>query len=245
MMRLKEDEKFLFQEKTVLTLLFIYHKEVTYISEVSSNIESTFSHTNKIVKRLENLELLSSVFEGRSRFLQLTPQGYFFAQKLAEAVNIYRSDASFIYPEGYVPTRPKDKINATGSFSSIPSDLINPVDGFENSVNSNNSNNSDNPNNSDKSYSIESVSSAKPPEILTLSDRIQFFGARIKEVYDELIEAGADKESILRRLGPFDRELKIIGRELKKISKDDDSAAEMAAAYRAAEMQYLFYLGKE
>lgn len=223
-MRLKEDEIFLFQEKTVLTLLFIYHREVTYISEVSSNIESTFSHTNKIVKRLENLELLTSVFEGRSRFLQLTPQGYFFAQKLAEAVNICRSDESFVYPEGYVPARSNEKISVD-SVSFVSSDTMN-LNSFENPD------------------SIESVSS-KLPEMLTLSDRIQFFSARIKEVYDELIETEADKEAILKRFGPFDRELKIIGRELEKINQDDESAAEMAAAYRAVEMQYLFYLGKE
>ncbi|MDR2945020.1 MAG: hypothetical protein LBU81_08110 [Methanosarcinales archaeon] len=97
-MKLTVDEKFLFQEKTVSSFLFIYRKEVTYISEVSVNIESTFAHTNKIVKRLESLGFLSSVFEGRNRFLKLTPKGYAFAQKLSEAVEISLSDEIFSYP---------------------------------------------------------------------------------------------------------------------------------------------------
>lgn len=134
-MKLTGDEKFLFQEKTVLALLFIYQKEVTYISEVSSNIESTFSHTNKIVKRLENLELLTSVFEGRSCFLKLTPQGYLFAQKLAEAVSICRSDEVFIYPESYVPAQSNGSaIQNDSVFSDNQTDSLE-INSFENTEN--------------------------------------------------------------------------------------------------------------
>ncbi len=221
-MKFTADEKFLFQEKTVSAFLFIYRKEVTYISEVSANIESTFAHTNKIVKRLENIGFLSSVFEGRSRFLKLTPKGYAFAQKLSEAFEVCRSDELFNYPEGYNPVR---QIQSDVSADAVFSLEINE----ESAV-------------SEK----KTLSKIKIPDgPLSTADRIKLFSLRIKEVYDELVETDADKTTFLRRLGPFDRELKIIGTEIEKHDADDSSAAELTASYRAAEMQYFFYLGKE
>lgn len=224
-MKLTADERFLFQEKTVSVFLFIYRREVTYISEVSANIESTFAHTNKIVKRLENIGFLSSVFEGRSRFLKLTPKGYAFAQKLSEAFDVCQSDELFSYPEGYEPARRVETadsgIYAETSLSQEINEQLSVPD-------------------------PKTASKIKIPEgPLSTADRIKFFGLRIKEVYDELIEINADKTTFLRRLGPFDRELKIIGSEIEKSDPTDESAAELQAAYRAAEMQYSFYLGKE
>lgn len=223
-MKLTADERFLFQEKTVSAFLFIYRKEVTYISEVSGNIESTFAHTNKIVKRLESLGFLSSVFEGRSRFLKLTPKGYAFAQKLSEAFEVCRSGQIFVYPEGYEPVRRKEPTD-----SGISADISFSQETEQPSVSEK------------KTFSQIKI----PDGPLSTADRIKLFGLRIKEVYDELVENEADKTTFLRRLGPFDRELKIIGAEIEKSDPSDESAAELQAAYRAAEMQYSFYLGKE
>ncbi|WNY28368.1 hypothetical protein MmiEs2_05530 [Methanimicrococcus stummii] len=228
-MKLTADEKFLFQEKTVSALLFIYRIEVTYISEVSENIESNFAHTNKIIKRLESMGFLSSVFEGRSRFLKLTPKGYAFAQKLSAAFEVCKSDETFEFPEGYVPERKIQTADEDFTDSLSASALSgNSAPVFENKF--------VNP----KPKSKSNLSGAP----LSIMDRIKVFGLKIKEIYDELIEADADKDLFQKRFGEFDRELKIIGAEIEKLGSDDESKKELLAAYRAAEMQYSFYLEK-
>ena len=231
------NEKFLFQEKTSAALIFIYRKEVTYISEVSSNIDSTFSHTNKIIKRLEDIGLLSSVFEGRSRFLQLTPQGYFLAKSLSDALDTFRSSDEFSFPEGYLPTR-RDEAELT---SAVPAshDFFNyetPDSAFTSDSSAFSS--------ASVSSDISEVLAAKTASSI-LFDRLRFFGTRIKEIYDELIDAAADPDLILQKLGPFDRELKMIYQEIGNLNSDEESLPDLTAAYRAAEMQYSFYLGKK
>ena len=231
------NEKFLFQEKTSAALIFIYCKEVTYISEVSSNIDSTFSHTNKIIKRLEEIGLLSSVFEGRSRFLQLTPRGYFLAKHLSESVDVFRSSQEFTFPEGYLPTR-RDEAK--------PTSVILASNDFFNYKGPDSSAFSDSPAFSSASVSSDiSEASASKTASSILFDRLRFFGTRIKEIYDELIDAAADPYLILQKLGPFDRELKMIYQEIENLNSDEESLPDLTAAYRAAEMQYSFYLGKK
>ena len=220
-MKLNDSEKFLIHEKTLLALLFIYRKEVTYISEVSANIDSTFSHTNKIIKRLEEMGYISSLFEGRTRFLQLTPKGYYYTKQLEAAFEICRSDETFEFPEGYVPTRQED-----------PGENIAETEQSTPSIHSENQSDSG----SEKS---------RPIETHTLAGRIQLFCHRIQEIYEEQTEAEADTESFLQKLGPYDRELKMIGREIEKLEPSEPSAFVLTSAYRAAEMQYKFYLGKE
>jgi len=224
-MKFNDDEKFLFQEKTSSALVFIYRKEVTYISEVASNIDSTFSHTNKIIKKLSEIGLLSSVFEGRSRFLQLTPRGYYFAKNLSEAVEIFNSDEEFEFPDGYIPTRqeeilPETSENQDSVFMPAPS--------------------------VPSASSAPSSTSASPDmnSPVTLAGQIQLFSIRIKEIYENLTESGAHDEILLRNLGPYDRELKIIAREIEKLDPANETTADVMSAYRAAKMQYSFYLGK-
>ncbi|MCL2141698.1 MAG: hypothetical protein FWH46_02300 [Methanimicrococcus sp.] len=221
-MKLSDSEKFLIHEKTFLALLFIYQKEVTYISEVSANIDSTFSHTNKIIKRLEELGYISSVFEGRTRFLQLTPHGYYYAKYLESAFETCRSEEIFEFPEGYVPTRKEEENENNGDQSAQSTSSIH----FENK--------------SDSGFE-----KSPPIETHTLAGRIQLFCLRIQEIYEEQTEAGADTKTLLQKLGPYDRELKMIGREIEKLDPSDPSAFVLTSAYRAAEMQYKFYLGKE
>ena len=247
------DEKFLFQEKTSSALIFIYRKEVTYISEVSSNIDSTFSHTNKIVKRLEEIGLLSSVFEGRSRFLQLTPRGYFLAKSLSEALETFRSSDEFIFPEGYLPTRkeePAVQSNTVSEFFNYETltPFVSPF-GSDSSSSSSSSSPSSSPSSSSSSLFSSSKEKTNASAVKTASsvlfDRLQFFCFRIKEIYSGLEDSNADEELILQKLGPYDRELKLISRGIEKLDADDAFRPELAAAYRAAEMQYSFYLGKK
>jgi len=239
-MKFNDDEKFLFQEKTSSALVFIYRKEVTYISEVASSIDSTFSHTNKIIKRLSEIGLLSSVFEGRSRFLQLTPRGYYFAKNLSEAVEIFNSEEEFEFPEGYIPTRKEEVLQVTAenhdsAFVQAPLDSSVPSDSFVPSA---------------SSALFASHAPASPPAFsdmnspVALAGRIQLFSIRIKEIYDNLTESGANDEILLRNLGPYDRELKIIAREIEKLDPADETTGDVISAYRAAKMQYSFYLGK-
>ena len=228
-MTFDSNEKFLFQEKTSSALIFIYQKEITYISEVSSNIDSTFSHTNKIVKRLEDIGLLNSVFEGRSRFLQLTPRGYFLAKSLSNSLDVYRSAEEFTFPEGYLPVRQEEEI--------LPLQKNVEQDVFDDSKLSTNS--------STPIFENRIEAPLMSVESMTLSDRLRFFSAHIKEVYESLIESGADPDLFLRKLGPYDRELKMISREIEKLNPEEASTVELASGYRAAEMQYAFYLGKK
>lgn len=218
-MKFNDDEKFLFQEKTGSALVFIYQKEVTYISEVAANIDSTFSHTNKIIKRLQEIGLLTSVFEGRSRFLQLTPRGYYFAQHFSEALDIFRSPDEVEFPDGYVPTRREEELPPVPAEIS---DISLPV-----------------------SESAAPVSASAADSPVTLAGRIQLFSIRIKEIYEAQTALGADAETLLRNLGPYDRELKMLSREISKLDPDDEMTPDVLSAYRAAEMQYSFYLGKE
>ncbi len=80
---LNKDERLIFQEKLPAALLFISETRITYISEVSTAINSNFAHTKKVITRLENLKLVSSFMQGRTRYLHLTPKGY----HLAELIN--------------------------------------------------------------------------------------------------------------------------------------------------------------
>jgi len=228
-------EKFLFQEKTSSALIFIYHKEITYISEVSANIDSTFSHTNKIVKRLEELGLLSSVFEGRSRFLQLTPRGYFLAKSLSEALDVFRSSEEFVFPEGYQPTRQEEH----PAQPDAASDFFN----YENLIPSVSTLGSDSVSASFSENKADT--SAVKTASSVLFDRLRFFCLRIKEIYGGLADSETDGEFLLQKLGPYDRELKMISREIENLDAGDACLPELTAAYRAAEMQYSFYLGKK
>ena len=230
-MKLNDSEKFLIHEKTFLALLFIYQKEVTYISEVSENIDSTFSHTNKIVKRLEELGYVSSVFAGRTRFLQLTPRGYHYAKQLEAAFEICRSEEMFEFPEGYAPTRKEEKADANIADTSAQSASVSAQPAS--------------PIHFDNPSASESFEKSHPFETHTLAERIQLFCYRIQEIYEEQTDARADSETLLQKLGPCDRELKMIGREIEKLEPSDPSAFVLASAYRAADMQYKFYLGKE
>ena len=241
-MKLTDSERFLIQEKTLLALLFIHHKEVTYISEVSANIDSTFSHTNKIIKRLDELGYISSVFEGRTRFLQLTPRGYHYVQKTKAAFEICRADETFEFPEGYVPTRKEETAEtdaASGQAAqSAYAASFSPNSFFSPSSSLSSSSPFENP--SDSGFE-----KPHPAGTQTLAGRIQLFCRRIQEIYEEQTEAGADAQTLLQQLGPYDRELQMIGREIEKLDMADSSAFVLASAYRAAEMQYKFYLGKE
>jgi hypothetical protein len=239
-------EKFLFQEKTSSALIFIYQKEITYISEVSANIDSTFSHTNKIVKRLEELGLLTSVFEGRSRFLQLTPRGYFLAKSLSDALDTFRSLNEFAFPEGYQPTRQEETeetaIQQNAASDSFNSESLKPsaFDPFPFSLPTSLSSSL-----SDSGSKAKTNTSGVKTASSILFDRLQFFCLRIKEIYSGLADSAADREHILQKLGPYDRELKLIFREIEHLDVADASRPELMAAYRAAEMQYSFYLGKK
>ncbi|WNY24741.1 hypothetical protein [Methanolapillus millepedarum] len=212
-------EKFLFQEKTCLSLLFIYDKEVTYISEVAENIDSTFAHTNKIIKRLEEIGFISSVFEGRTRFLQLTPKGWHYSKNLTEAYRVVFSDENFAFPEGYIPTRKPD-----------PEPEILTVSGEK-------------PNNVFVAGGTERKKEKKVyVGPLTLEDRIEIFNDKIREIYEEQTESEADSKTLLRKLGPYDRELKMIGKEIESLENPDPK---LVKSYRVAVMKYSFYLGKE
>ncbi|NLI62592.1 MAG: hypothetical protein GX362_04255 [Methanosarcinaceae archaeon] len=96
---LNDAERLIFQEKLPVALIFILETRITYISEVSTAINSNFAHTKKVITRLENLDLVSSFMQGRTRYLHLTPKGYYLAELLKSVRSVINKPAEeFEFP---------------------------------------------------------------------------------------------------------------------------------------------------
>lgn len=63
-------------EKPVKALLMVYYSEdETFCQEISNNIDSTYSHTVKIVSKLKELGILNTRDQGRKKMLSLSSKG--------------------------------------------------------------------------------------------------------------------------------------------------------------------------
>lgn len=84
------------KEKPVMALLVIHDSDSEiYPSKVSKAIDSTYSHTVKIISKMEKHGILETEKEGRKRLLKLTDLGVSYAEVLLELVDL----------EGEVPYR--------------------------------------------------------------------------------------------------------------------------------------------
>lgn len=86
----KEDEinKLLFNEKPVKILVKLITSK-SYASELSNKVDATYSHTVKILQRLEKNGLVSFEEKGRKKEVTLTDEGEKYARNLRPFVDPY------------------------------------------------------------------------------------------------------------------------------------------------------------
>ncbi len=60
----------------------------SYASAISKKTDCTYSHTVRILKKMENSGLITSSMKGRKKELELTEKGRKLAQSLSEALHL-------------------------------------------------------------------------------------------------------------------------------------------------------------
>jgi len=74
-------------EKPVMALVHLKSRRTeNYASEISSEIDTTYAHTVKILSRFEDCGLITSRKKGRKKMLKLTDSGEDLAEKAQEFV---------------------------------------------------------------------------------------------------------------------------------------------------------------
>lgn len=86
---MKELEDLLVNVKPV-KLLVNLRRETTpnYASELSNQIDATYSHTVKVLQRMEKLGLIEHRKEGRKKIIELTDKGDRIAEKCSELLQV-------------------------------------------------------------------------------------------------------------------------------------------------------------
>lgn len=93
---IKQEElpEFFLKEKPCLALVKIaeksqsdYADEKAYSSVISKEIETTYAHTVKVIKKLEESGLIESEKKGRKKYLTPTKQGSEIALRVSKLVN--------------------------------------------------------------------------------------------------------------------------------------------------------------
>ena len=91
----KSNQLFL-KRKPVRALLAIKAAEETYCSEVSKEIDSTYSHTVNIVAKMKEMGLLECRESGRKNMLKLTARGEEQADLLRRLMDTYEEERVFL-----------------------------------------------------------------------------------------------------------------------------------------------------
>jgi DNA-binding MarR family transcriptional regulator len=82
-------EEFFLNVKPVKTLIALNDPGTgNYASAISKKTDSTYSHTVRILNRMEESGLVTSEKKGRKKELELTDRGHEIAQKLSEALRL-------------------------------------------------------------------------------------------------------------------------------------------------------------
>ena len=249
MTELNDSEKLFLQEKVPVALIFIASSRITYISEVADAIGSNFAHTKKVVTKLESGGYISSFFQGRTRYLHLTPKGWHLAESLKAVMALINTDAeSFSFPS---ESESVDISPAVLTPEMIASGVLmtdaGAGSGPENAGKAAGSS-SDDDDGAVSGEAEETGSAGAPVKKLTedvstalFMERIAAFSARIREIYERQTAAGADHETIRRSLGPFDRELKMIERDMRTENADND---DLLTAFRKAADTFAAYMSR-
>ena len=86
---MEEDmEQFFLNEKPVELMVKLQNKSHNcYASALSSDIDATYSHTVKILQRMEEFNLVEFEKDGRKKTIDLTQQGKSIASKFHRLLN--------------------------------------------------------------------------------------------------------------------------------------------------------------
>lgn len=210
-LELNDAERLILQEKLPVALLYITNTRITYISEVANAINSNFAHTKKVVARLEELELVSSFIQGRTRYLHLTPKGYHISEILKFLrTQINEPPEAFEFPAGNKEFSAVSEM-AHVSKSSWESNEIDKKKKNEKSAQEE----IQKENSEKENTKMNEKKIVVTPEILkdpTLLSQIETVLVQINNIYNEWEREYKKSETdVLRsRLGPLDRELKRI-----------------------------------
>jgi DNA-binding MarR family transcriptional regulator len=79
---------FFLRDKPALALIAVGDLDPAYAQKVARRIDSTFSHTSKILSRLEDLGLIRARPEGRTRYLELTDRGRQVAIAISNLIDL-------------------------------------------------------------------------------------------------------------------------------------------------------------
>lgn len=81
-------EEFFLHKKPVDLMVKLHGKSRNcYASALSSDIDATYSHTVKILQRMEEHDLVEFEKEGRKKTIELTQKGRSIAKKLRRLLN--------------------------------------------------------------------------------------------------------------------------------------------------------------
>ena len=82
-------EEFFLNVKPVKILIVLNDPNTeSYASAISKKTDCTYSHTVRIIQRLEEASLVESTMKGRKKELELTEEGRELAKALSEVVHL-------------------------------------------------------------------------------------------------------------------------------------------------------------
>ncbi|MBI4362376.1 MAG: winged helix DNA-binding protein [Euryarchaeota archaeon] len=79
---MNEIERFLLQERPSQILLAVKRLGNPYISTISKDVDCTYAHTSRVIKKMRKLGLVSLKAQGRVKYVELTSLGSGVAQAL-------------------------------------------------------------------------------------------------------------------------------------------------------------------
>ena len=92
-MREDDLERFFINEKPVKILVNINSGFTdNYASELSSEVDATYSHTVRILHQLEDFDLVESEKDGRKKVVELTQEGEKIAKRCGDLLSVLRNE---------------------------------------------------------------------------------------------------------------------------------------------------------
>lgn len=82
-------EEFFLNVKPVKILIVLNDPNTeSYASEISKSTDCTYSHTVRIIQKMEDFNLIDSEMKGRKKELELTEKGRELAKSLSEVMRL-------------------------------------------------------------------------------------------------------------------------------------------------------------
>ena len=88
------DVEFFLNVKPCRALEVLDQVDKTYGSELSDMIDTTYPHTNAIITKMEERDLISREKDGRKSMITLTDRGEMLAEKVSDVLNFLDEEGS-------------------------------------------------------------------------------------------------------------------------------------------------------